>query len=162
MRQITFTVYARPEPQGSSKAFVIAGRARITSSNTKLKPYRQELTHTAMSTLSDAGIASPMAGKHIPVALTLDFFLARPPSAPKKRKEIVVKPDIDKLMRATIDSLTGIAYLDDAQVVEVSARKHYGVPERVDISMTVLEAATPALEAVDMNCLFSPGLDTQL
>jgi crossover junction endodeoxyribonuclease RusA len=160
MRQITFTVYARPEPQGSMRGFNIGGRVILTSNNKKMKPYRQELTHTAQVELGRLGVTMPVAGKHIPVSLVFDFFLARPPSVPKKRKEIVVKPDIDKLIRASVDALTGILYLDDAQVIEVSARKHYGVPERVNISMTVLEGNKPELTAVDMNCLFSPDLET--
>jgi crossover junction endodeoxyribonuclease RusA len=51
---------------------------------------------------------------------------------------MVVKPDLDKVIRATCDALTGILYADDAQIVDTSARKHYGSPERVEISMVVL------------------------
>ena len=43
---LNFTVYCHPEPQGSSKAFVVAGKARITSDNKNLKPYRQTITCT--------------------------------------------------------------------------------------------------------------------
>lgn len=34
-------------------------------------------------------------------------------------------PDIDKLVRAVMDSLTGIAYRDDAQVIILTASKVY-------------------------------------
>lgn len=145
MSQIKFTVYARPEPQGSAKGFVFQGkfgakpRAIITTSNSKLKPYRQELTHTAMAAIKDGGHPTPMAAKHVPVSIVLDFFLERPASIPKKRTHLVVKPDIDKLVRANLDALTGVIYADDAQVVELSVRKHYGTPERAEISATVLE-----------------------
>lgn len=148
-KQIKFTVYARPEPQGSARGFVYQGqfdkrpRAIITTSNKKLKPYRQELSHTVMAALQEAGIAPPMAGKHVPVSVVLDFYLERPASIPKKRTYIVVKPDIDKLVRSTLDALTGNAFLDDAQVVELSVRKHYGVPERADIVASILETVAP-------------------
>jgi len=33
--------------------------------------------------------------------------------------------DLDKLCRAILDALTGVAYLDDRQVVELDARKAY-------------------------------------
>jgi Holliday junction resolvase RusA-like endonuclease len=145
VKQIKFTVYARPEPQGSAKGFVLPGkfgakpRAIITTANPKLKPYRQELTHTAQAALAEAGVTAPMAGKHVPVSVVFDFYLSRPESIPKKRTHLVVKPDADKLTRSTLDAMTGILFADDAQVVELSVRKHYGSPERADISVSILE-----------------------
>jgi Holliday junction resolvase RusA-like endonuclease len=147
--QLKFTVYAKPVPQGSMKGFVIPGkngakaRAILTSANSKLRPYRGEVIREAMDALFRANIAEPMAGKHIPVSLVLDFYLERPPSAPKKRREMVVKPDLSKLVRSTEDAMTGVIYADDAQVVEMSLRKHYGSPERVEISVTVLHDGLP-------------------
>jgi Holliday junction resolvase RusA-like endonuclease len=35
------------------------------------------------------------------------------------------KPDIDKLIRSTFDSMTGVLYRDDSQVVQVRATKVY-------------------------------------
>lgn len=153
--QIKFTVYARPEPQGSVRGFVHQGvfdkkpRAIITTNNKKLKPYRQELSHTVIAAMLEAGVTPPMAGKHVPVSVVLDFYLERPPSIPKKRTFIVVKPDIDKLARSTLDALTGNLFLDDAQVVELSVRKHYGVPERAEVSMTILEGQAVERPAAD-------------
>lgn len=123
-------VYVHPEPQGSAKAFVVGKRAVVTSDNKKLKPYRSEVTRVALDAV---GIA-PLAIKHQPVTLYLDFFMNKPPSVPKKRVDIVVKPDLDKLVRATLDALTGVIYVDDAQVVSINARKMYGSPERVEIT----------------------------
>jgi Holliday junction resolvase RusA-like endonuclease len=126
------------------KGFVFHGkagakpRAILTSSNSKMKPYRQELTLMAMAAMSKSNIPEPFAGKHVPVAVVMDFYMARPPSIPKKRSHLVVKPDLDKLIRATSDALSGILYADDAQVVDLSVRKHYGSPERVEVSATIL------------------------
>lgn len=38
---------------------------------------------------------------------------------------MTVKPDTDKLIRSTLDALTGVAYDDDSQVVNISACKIY-------------------------------------
>ena len=38
------------------------------------------------------------------------------------------RPDLDKLCRACLDSLTGIVWRDDAQVVRLEASKGYGAP----------------------------------
>ena len=145
MTQIKFVVYAKPQPQGSMKGFVLPGkwgakpRAILTSANPKMKPYRQELTLTAMSAVAEAGFECPLAPKHVPISLVIDFYLERPKSIPKRRSQIVVKPDLDKLIRSTTDAMTGILYQDDAQIIEFSVRKHYGVPERAEISACVIE-----------------------
>jgi crossover junction endodeoxyribonuclease RusA len=139
MSKLSFTAFCHPEPQGSSKAFVIGGKARITSANKKLKPFRSEVTRCAIDAAFDAGISLPMAGKHVPVTVLLEFYFARPASIPKRRTEMVVRPDCDKLIRAAGDALSGVAYYDDAQAVEIIARKHYGSPERVEVTVTTLE-----------------------
>jgi crossover junction endodeoxyribonuclease RusA len=133
-REIVFVVYASPAPQGSMKAFVIRGKARLTCDNKKTVPYRHCVTQAARRDLANRNICEPMAGKHAPVVLDLEFHLARPESAPKKRRVPSVKPDIDKLCRATLDALTGVLFVDDGQVVDLSARKVYAQgPEMVVI-----------------------------
>ena len=42
-----------------------------------------------------------------------------------KRPEI--RPDIDNIVKVVLDGLNGIAYNDDSQVVEIQARKVYGL-----------------------------------
>lgn len=42
-----------------------------------------------------------------------------------KRPEI--RPDIDNIVKVVLDGLNGIAYEDDSQVVEVNAKKVYGL-----------------------------------
>lgn len=58
-----------------------------------------------------------------PVQLSLTFVLPRPKTV--KREEHTVKPDTSKLVRAVEDALSGIAYVDDAQVVTLVASKVY-------------------------------------
>ena len=145
MSEIRFTAYVHPEPQGSVKGFVLKGkwgakdRAILTSTNKNLKPYRGQVTREAVVALEAAGFPQPMAGKQVPVSMTMDFYFAKPPSIPKKRTEMSVRPDVSKLVRATEDSLTGLLYADDAQVVESIARKHYGTPERVEVCVRIVE-----------------------
>lgn len=137
--RISFTVLGRAEPQGSTKAFMVRGRPRITSANAKMKPYRQQVGLSALIARSEAGYKDVFAGRHVPVGVSLTFWYAKPPSVPKKRLQMVVKPDIDKIVRSTFDSLTGIMFADDGQVVQVTAGKLYGLPERVEITVEILE-----------------------
>lgn len=132
---LRFTVYGKPMPQGSMKAFVVGGKARLTATNAKMKPYRQEVAQVAA--LECRG---RMIEKHVPVGLALKFYFAQPPSCPKSRTLPSVKPDLDKLARLVNDALTGIAYADDGQVCSIMAMKFYGIPERTEIEVRSLEA----------------------
>lgn len=49
------------------------------------------------------------------------------------------KPDLDKLVRAVQDALTGIIYKDDGQVCRLTANKNYAAHEGVRIFVTDLE-----------------------
>ena len=71
-----------------------------------------------------------------PIALVLVFSFIRPKSvSEKKRPYMTVKPDLDKLIRAVLDSLTNVAYKDDSQVVHIYAEKIYSDEEYIEISV---------------------------
>jgi crossover junction endodeoxyribonuclease RusA len=131
---IKFTVYARPQPQGSIRAFTPKGWKRpvLTSTNKDLKPFRQELSMVALAAMRDIG-AEPIPFKS-PVRLIANFYFHRPKSKSKKAY-VVVQPDIDKLVRAVSDSLSGICYHDDSQITKLQAEKWYGEPERIEIEV---------------------------
>jgi hypothetical protein len=54
----------------------------------------------------------------------------------KKRRSPCVRPDVDKLARALLDSLIGIAFIDDQQVVSLLVRKVYGSAPLTTITIT--------------------------
>ena len=132
--RIQFTVYGKPEPQGSMKAFMRKG-ARfpvVTSDNKDLKSYRQNLSVVALERCEVEGF-DPIP-KKTPVEIDITFYFNRPASK-SKRAEFTVKPDLDKLMRAVGDALTGICFEDDSQIVHAIIRKRYGSPERTIIEV---------------------------
>ena len=112
---ISFRVDGLPVPQGSMK--VIHGRV-IHSQGSALAVWR--------STIGWAAKAEHAKLIEGPVWIKLDFSLLKPRTV--KRDMPTVPPDLDKLIRAALDALTGIVYLDDAQVVDISATKSYGDP----------------------------------
>lgn len=61
-----------------------------------------------------------------PVAVSVDVFRALPKSRPKSvaAEADTARPDLDNVVKAVLDALNGIAYADDAQVVEIHATKH--------------------------------------
>lgn len=121
---ITFDVEGTPVTQGSMK--VINGHV-IHSRGTALIVWRTMI-----------GIEARKAGAFPvpnPIEMTIDFRLPRPKTV--KRDLPYVAPDLDKLIRAVLDALTGIAYVDDGQVVTIASTKTYGEPG-VTISLNTL------------------------
>lgn len=43
--------------------------------------------------------------------------------------------DLDNLLKALFDGLNNIVFLDDSQIVQLSAQKFYDVDERIDIKI---------------------------
>jgi crossover junction endodeoxyribonuclease RusA len=116
-RRVSFTVQGKPEPKGSTRIVPVRGRAVITSDNPKLKAWQHAIAWT-VRTLA----APPFVGA---VRVVLDFHLARPASTSRLCRHPVHRPDVDKLARAVLDALTGELLRDDAQVVELYARKRF-------------------------------------
>lgn len=73
------------------------------------------------------------------VSLSVVFTFIRPKGC--RRSEPCVRPDCDKLARALLDALTGIAYHDDGQVVSLSVRKMYGATMTASVIVMSLEAS---------------------
>jgi Holliday junction resolvase RusA-like endonuclease len=72
----------------------------------------------------------------LPVRITIAFYMPRPKTV--KRAFPSVAPDLDKLVRAVLDGLTGVAYADDGQVVEIYAQKLYGASVGAEIRLESL------------------------
>jgi crossover junction endodeoxyribonuclease RusA len=131
--KLEFTVFGKPEPQGSTRAFVPKNwtRAIITSDNPKLKSWRQELAKAAMLACCEADKDVFPLGPRVPLQVSLQFFFKPPKKVNCRHK--TTRPDVDKLMRAALDGMTGIVYTDDSQVSHAQVSKFFGVPERVEI-----------------------------
>lgn len=115
-----------PAPKGSARAIKVGkgdkARAVLVASSSDTNKRAQTSWATAVGSAAKAALAGypPIDG---PVSLRVAFYVPRPKST--RRDRPTVKPDLDKLLRATLDALTGIAFGDDAQVVVVSASKDY-------------------------------------
>ena len=71
-----------------------------------------------------------------PVRIELRFVLPIVASAPRRYWAWSHRSgDLDKLVRAVGDALTGIAYRDDAQIVQLVASKHHGADPGVHITI---------------------------
>ena len=119
---VSFTVRGLPVPQGSTRAFVVGGKPIITSTAKGLSSWRRLVADVAQGYAPEA----PWEG---PVGVDLHFGIPKPKSAPKRKRVWPDKrPDLDKLSRAVLDSLTYVIFADDSQVIELTASKDYGPP----------------------------------
>ena len=110
-----FTVNGTPITQGSMSVF----NGRIVHQKTKqLTAWR-----TAIYAACGDVMVEPLTGA---VEVEATFTLQAPKSL--RRAMPYVRPDIDKLARAVLDGLTGVAFGDDGQVVRLLCNKHYGEP----------------------------------
>jgi Holliday junction resolvase RusA-like endonuclease len=120
MPYIQLTVEGNPVPQGS---FRHVGNGRIISANPKLNAWRQTIAdQIGLQTLERLIEGS--------IRVDLVFTLERPKSVSRGvRERPTVKPDLDKLVRATLDAISLPRYVqlikDDSQVTDLHAAKRY-------------------------------------
>lgn len=90
--------------------------------------------------MAEAGIQLLPFGPHEPVILNVDAYRPLPESRPKRvcSEPDTYKPDADNEAKLVMDALNGLAWADDAQVVDLHVRKHpraRGQSARMDISI---------------------------
>lgn len=133
-RSITFTVDGEPATKGSYRAFTIrradgSTGARVENDNKRCGPWQTAIGWAARAAMQGQ---PPMSGQ---VRLTASFYFARP----KTSKLAAPRQDLDKLQRALFDALTGIAYVDDAQVASVMAAKWWADDGKPGVLVTITE-----------------------
>lgn len=112
---INFFVAGTPAPQGSKRH---VGGGRMIESSKKVKPWREAVARVASAHLLD----EPLDG-HLRVIIRFEL-----PAPMKSRfgNRPAGPPDIDKLVRSTLDGLTTSRLIvDDARIVALTATKHW-------------------------------------
>lgn len=79
-----------------------------------------------------------------PLMLEIRAYFKIPKSTSKKRKALMEegkirptkKPDIDNVFKVIADSLNGIAYKDDSQIISGMVSKFYSEQPRVEVTIT--------------------------
>jgi len=115
-----FSVDGVPVPQGSMRVFnghIVHNKAK------ELMAWRAMIVEAAQNLTPHNG----------PISITMHFRVRRPKTV--KRDMPTVAPDLDKYVRNVGDALTGIAFIDDAQIVEIVATKKYADIPGVDIEI---------------------------
>jgi len=136
VERLRYWVAGEPIPQGSKRAWYDDKHKRVhmtEDAGVRHTTWRWELATAARLAMNAAGLTEPYWQ---PVYISLNFASHRPsshygtgrnaqtlkPSAPDFPAKV---PDIDKLTRAVLDSMTSIVWVDDAQVVRLHATKGF-------------------------------------
>jgi len=120
---------------------VPASRARVTRWSTYFpKRYTQFKKDMEMALTNTSFIPSTKL-----IYAQLDFFVSMPKSWSKKKKLkkngkfCDNNADIDNYIKAVLDSLEGIYYENDKQIVMIRARKYYSETPRIEYTQEELD-----------------------
>jgi Holliday junction resolvase RusA-like endonuclease len=147
---IVIEVPGKPVPASRGRAFVQGGRIIVTTP----PGYRRWK--------NDAGVLArqAMAGREpltCPVELSVQAYVPIAPGWPAWRKDAARhndiepcgSPDLDNIIKAAMDALNQVVWVDDSQVVELEAGKQYSQEPGVFITVTPRLAASSRITRKD-------------
>ena len=128
-----------PVSQGRPR-FARRGKFVQTYDPPKSKKFKQDLAELAKEVLQEQPF---FAGKHIPIEVDLKFYIPLLKSFTNTKRERALKgdlrpptrPDIDNYIKGTLDSLNGLFWEDDGQIVELHAGKYYSDSPRIEMEI---------------------------
>lgn len=128
------------EPMAQSRPrFARRGRGVVAYEKKEMKAWRAECSRLIREAFEEEKLIKG------PLKIDATFYIKTPKhiSSKKKLKEKLEaeeifcskKPDIDNYLKALLDSMTGIVFKDDGQVVESRARKLYSLKPRIEFTI---------------------------
>jgi Holliday junction resolvase RusA-like endonuclease len=130
-------------------AFEIAGdpvpqpRPRVTTRGRFPHAYvpASHPIHAYRQSIAAAAVAAGAEPATESVNVVIDFVFARPKSHYGKRGVLPSAPqlprfDIDNTVKACLDALNGVAWVDDSQVRRIVAEKSYGAEGRTTVRIS--------------------------
>lgn len=138
---LAFTIPGPPRGKGRPK---FARRGKFVS------VYTDDAT-ASYENLAKLAAQSALAGRApilCAVSVAVRCFYAVPKSASAKLRADMLsgavrptkKPDLDNVGKAVLDGVNGVAFGDDAQVVNLNCSKHYDETPRVEVTILPLAA----------------------
>ena len=137
---MTYLLTIPGEPAGKA-------RPRVTRSGIAYTPVKSKNYETLAQELFYTTHGSPMLAGEVKATIKAFYGLnksdygARGLTAAGIRKlsgqtRPTKKPDVDNIAKMILDSLNGIAYTDDSQVVVLNIEKHYAENPRVELEIS--------------------------
>ena len=149
MTKVAFTVFGKPQPAGSKRAFPIRrknGRTgvAVSDANPKASGWKTEISQVAGEEMGDRTL---LVG---PLGFQVIFYTPRPQShygngrnSGKVKKSAppfpCARPYLLKLARAVEDALSQVVYRDDSQICDEVLYKRFGEPARIEVEIWQIE-----------------------
>lgn len=121
---LNFTFYIKPQAKERPR-FSKHGHAYTSI---KTKTFENTIKYLAKKQFHGKPLETPLT-------IVFNFYFKRP-------KRTILKyprPDLDNLIKSCSDSLNGIAYKDDSQIIRVYGYKAWGEEDRIDVSIVEAE-----------------------
>ena len=144
LRRATIEITGAPVAKGRGRAVNTPGGARVITPE-KTRKWEADARMEARRQMDRA---EPFTQ---PLSISIIVTIAPPKSWPNWKREAALegliphtsKPDIDNVVKAAMDALNGIVYVDDALAYKIEARKVWGMRP----SVWVLVAEVPTVSS---------------
>lgn len=141
---ICFTVPCVPVAQPRQRHRLVTKRDgdQFVSNYTRRRDPVNAFKAAVQLAASQAYQGAPLEG---PLCISLVFIMPRPSrlrwkTKPMPREWHASKPDVENIAKAVLDALTGLVWIDDAQVASLHCKKLYASgDEQPGAEVTVLE-----------------------
>ncbi len=140
--ELYITVHGVPKPKGSVSAFPIqrkSGKIGTVVVHSKGSKHWETLVRDRLP--DDTYILGP-------VEVKIHFFLPRPKTVEREFPEVY--PDIDKLVRATLDALQNGILDDDKRVCDLDIKKRYVVAGFIGARIRIRQLRPDEVELDEM------------
>ena len=126
---VKFKVNGKPQGKGRPR-FARRGNFVTTYTDEKTKTYENQIRDIAMNAMgSSEPLKTPLeAFIYISYPVPASYSKTRTKDCLEGLERPTKKPDIDNVIKAYLDSMNNIIYLDDTQIVELHSTKVYGEP----------------------------------
>lgn len=141
MTPIVVTLMGEPQAKGRARIGRLANGRSVAFTPQKTRMYEAMLRHEAQVAMAGA---APIEG---PVRLEVEARFGIPRSATKLFAALALagemwplkRPDLDNTVKAALDAFNTVVFRDDAQVVEIIARKTYSSQPCVIVTVAPLD-----------------------
>jgi len=114
---------------------VSKGRPRFTKQGYAYTPKKTKDAEVKVMVAANLAMKEALPSNE-PIRIKLTFFMSIPKSYPEKQKGKLrlepihtKRPDLDNLIKLILDALNGICWVDDSQIISISAIKLYATDD---------------------------------
>ena len=127
----SFTVHGIPVAQGRPRAVRVGQSVRL---------YDPEKSASWKNLVALASLPfKPSSPTTAALRMEVVVRLPRPKSLPKRIYYPAKRPDLSNYIKGVEDAISGIFFVDDAQIVELCAQKEYSDDPGVYVALTTLD-----------------------